>query len=101
MNIRKLTYSIDPSVSWSEPLWQAFETRAALFMRQTINFDEINVSNCHVYYPVNTCIRIALISSLIDGFSRTNCEPWVHTKGVNETPLLYLAGASIKLSIER
>ena len=25
-NIRKLTYSIDPSVPWSEPLWQAFRS---------------------------------------------------------------------------
>ena len=31
-NIRKLTYSIDPSVSWSEPLWQALGSRAALFI---------------------------------------------------------------------
>ena len=64
-------------------------------MRQIINFDEINVSNRHVYYPVNTCIRIALISSLIDGFSRTNCQPWVHLKGVEETPLFRLAGAGL------
>ena len=73
----------------------------SVYMRQTINFDEINVSNRHVYYPVNTCIRIALISSLINGFSRTNCQPWVHLKGVEETPLSRLAGASLKLSIER
>jgi len=70
-------------------------------MRQTINFDKMNVSNRHVYYPVNTCIRIALISSLIDGFSRTNRQPWVHLKGVEETPLFRLAGASLKLLIER
>ena len=67
----------------------------SVYMRQTINFDEINVSNRHVYYPVNTCIRIALISSLIDGFSRTNCQLWVHLKGVEETPLFRLAGASL------
>jgi hypothetical protein len=69
-------------------------------MRQTINFNKINVSNRHVYYPVNTYIRIALISSLIDGFSRTNCQPWVYLKGVEETPLFRLAGASLKLLIE-
>ena len=64
-------------------------------MGQTIiNFNEINVSNRHVYYPVNTCVRIALISSLIDGFSRTNCQPWVHPKGIKETPLLQLCNGS-------
>ena len=63
-------------------------------IRQTINFDEINVSNRHAYYPVNTCIRIALISSLIDGFSRTNCRPWVHPKGVEDTPLIRLCNGS-------
>jgi hypothetical protein len=56
-------------------------------MRQTINFDEINISNRYVYYPANACVRIALINSLIDGFSRINCQPWVHPKGVEETPL--------------
>ena len=64
-------------------------------MRQTINFNEINVSNRHVYYPVNTCIRIVLISSLIDGFSRTNYQSWVYLKGVEETPLFRPAGASL------
>ena len=63
-------------------------------MRQTINFNEINISNRHVYYPANTCVRIALISFLIDGFFRTNCQPWVYLKGVEETPLLRLCNDS-------
>ncbi len=66
----------------------------SVYIRQTINFDEINVSNCHTYYPVNTCIRIALISSLIDGFSKTNCQPWVHPKGLEDTPLIRLCNGS-------
>ena len=57
-------------------------------MRQTINFNEINVSNRHVYYPVNTCVRIALTSSLIDGFSRINCRLWCIQKA-SKTPLYY------------
>ena len=46
----------------------------SIYIRQTINFNKINVSNRHVYYPVNTCVRIALTSSLINGFSGTNCR---------------------------
>jgi len=47
-----------------------------VYIKQTINFDEINISNRHVYYPVNTCVKIALISILIDGFSRTNIRAY-------------------------
>ena len=57
-------------------------------IRQTINFNKINISNRHIYYSVNTCIKIALISSLIDGFSRTNCQPWCIQKA-SKKPLYY------------
>ena len=67
----------------------------SIYIRQTINFNKINISNRHVYYPANACVRIVLISSLIDGFSRTNCQPWVHLKGVKETPLSRLCNDSI------
>ena len=63
-------------------------------IRQTINFNEINVSNRYIYYPINTYIRIALISSLIDGFFRINCQPWMHQKGVVDTPLIRLCNGS-------
>ena len=60
----------------------------SVYIRQTINFNKINVSNRHVYYPVNTCVRIALTSSLIDGFSGTNCRHRCIQKALKK-PLYY------------